>query len=65
MSEKARRVVRELFEAFVSEPRLLPPEYQQRAQGSLHRTVCDYIAGMTDRYAIREYRRIFDIEELA
>lgn len=65
MSEKARRVVRELFEAFVSEPRLLPPEYQQRAQNGLHRTVCDYIAGMTDRYAIREHRRIFDIEELA
>ncbi len=65
MSEKARRVVRELFEAFVAEPRLLPPEYQQRAQDGLHRTVCDYIAGMTDRYAIREHRRIFDIEELA
>ncbi len=65
MSEKARRVVRELFEAFVSEPRLLPPEYQKRAQDGLHRTVCDYIAGMTDRYAIREHRRIFDIEELA
>lgn len=65
MSEKARRVVRELFDAFVGEPRLLPPEYQQRAQNGLHRTVCDYIAGMTDRYAIREHRRIFDIEELA
>ncbi|MFN3595262.1 MAG: deoxyguanosinetriphosphate triphosphohydrolase [Thiobacillaceae bacterium] len=65
MSEKARRVVRELFEAFVAEPRLLPPEYQKRAQDGLHRTVCDYIAGMTDRYAIREHRRVFDIEELA
>jgi len=66
MSEKARRVVRELFEAFVSEPRLLPPEYQTRAAAyGLQRAVCDYIAGMTDRYAIREHRRIFDIEELA
>lgn len=65
MSEKARRVVRELFEAFVSEPRLLPPEYQARAERGLERAVCDYIAGMTDRYAIREHRRIFDIEELA
>ncbi len=66
MSEKARRVVRELFEAFVNEPRLLPPEYQIRAAAyGLHRVVCDYIAGMTDRYAIREHRRIFDIEELA
>ncbi|MGQ9860383.1 MAG: deoxyguanosinetriphosphate triphosphohydrolase [Thiobacillaceae bacterium] len=65
MSEKARRVVRELFAAFTSEPRLLPPEYQDRAADGLERAVCDYIAGMTDRYAIREHRRLFDIEELA
>ncbi len=66
MSEKARRVVRELFAAFTQEPRLLPPEYQVRAErDGLARAVCDYIAGMTDRYAIREHRRIFDIEELA
>ncbi len=65
MSEKARRLVRGLFEAFVNEPRLLPPEYQERADHGLQRAVCDYIAGMTDRYAIREHRRIFDIEELA
>lgn len=65
MSEKARRVVRELFEAYTREPRLLPPEYQDRAADGLERSVCDYIAGMTDRYAIREHRRIFDIEELA
>ena len=65
MSEKARRVVRELFAAFTREPRLLPPEYQDRAEDGLERSVCDYIAGMTDRYAIREYKRIYDIEELA
>jgi dGTPase len=65
MSEKARRVVRDLFAAFTREPRLLPPEYQQRAEDGLERAVCDYIAGMTDRYAIREHRRIYDIEELA
>ena len=65
MSEKARRVVRELFAAFTREPRLLPPEYQDRAADGLERAVCDYIAGMTDRYAIREHRRIYDIEELA
>jgi dGTPase len=65
MSEKARRVVRALFEAFTAEPRLLPPEYQARAEDGLERAVCDYIAGMTDRYAIREYKRLFDIEELA
>lgn len=64
MSNKARRLIRELFEAFTQNPGLLPPEYQQRAQSSLERSVCDYIAGMTDRYAMREHRRIHDIEEL-
>ncbi len=64
MSDKARRLIRELFEALVSEPRLLPPEHQARAGADLQRTVCDYIAGMTDRFAIREHRRLFDIEEL-
>ncbi len=64
MSEKAHRVVSELFEAFTAEPRLLPPEYQAKADDAPQRAVCDYIAGMTDRYAIREHKRIFDIEEL-
>lgn len=65
MMHKAQRVVRELFEVFVTTPALLPPEYQERAADSLHRAVCDYIAGMTDRYAMREYERIFDIEVAA
>jgi dGTPase len=65
MSEKAQRLLRDLFTAFSSEPRLMPPEHQARADQDPHRTVCDYIAGMTDRYAIREHRRIYDIEELA
>jgi dGTPase len=65
MMEKARRLVRELFEVFTSHPDLLPPEHQERATSGLQRAVSDYIAGMTDRYAIREHRRIFDIEESA
>ena len=65
MSEKARRLIRDLFDAFVGEPKLLPPEFQDRAEADLPRAVCDYIAGMTDRYAILEHRRIFDIDELA
>jgi dGTPase len=65
MSEKARRLIRGLFDTFISEPRLLPPDFQDRAADNLQRAVCDYIAGMTDRYAILEHRRIFDIEELA
>ncbi len=65
MSEKAQRLIRELFQAFSTEPRLMPPEHRARADTEPHRAVCDYIAGMTDRFAIREHRRIFDIEELA
>lgn len=65
MSEKASRLIRELFQAFTTEPRLLPPEHRARADADLQRAVCDYIAGMTDRFAIREHRRLYDIEELA
>jgi len=65
MSEKAQRLLRELFQAFSNEPRLMPPEHRARADHDPRRAVADYIAGMTDRYAIREHRRIFDIDELA
>ncbi|OYY94334.1 MAG: deoxyguanosinetriphosphate triphosphohydrolase [Hydrogenophilales bacterium 28-61-23] len=65
MSEKAQRLLRDLFTAFSAEPRLMPPEHHARADQDPYRAVCDYIAGMTDRYAIREHRRIYDIEELA
>jgi dGTPase len=62
MSSKARRVVTDLFEAFFAEPRLLPPEFQARATESKPRAIADYIAGMTDRYAMLEHRRLFAIE---
>lgn len=61
MMEKASRMVRELFDAFAANPRLLPPEHQAHAEAHLYRAVSDYIAGMTDRYAIREHQRLFDI----
>jgi dGTPase len=63
MSAKARRVVADLFGAFLADPRLLPPEFQARAQENTPRAIADYIAGMTDRYAILEHRRLFVIEE--
>ena len=63
MSSKARRIIRELFQAFLDDARLLPPQYQEKAQQDEPRAIADYIAGMTDRYAIREYRRLFAIEE--
>ncbi len=62
MSHKAQRIIRELFDAFMAEPRLLPPSAQRAAQPDLPRAVADYIAGMTDRYAIREHKRIFAVE---
>ncbi len=66
MAAKADRTIRALFLAFVEEPAQLPPETQANLSDSgkdLHRVVCDYIAGMTDRYAIAEHRRLFDPEE--
>jgi dGTPase len=62
MANKARRIVRELFTAFLQEPQLLPPEYQLRAKEDAPRAIADYVAGMTDRYAIKEYRRIFAVD---
>ena len=64
MTNKARRIVSELFNAFLAEPKLLPPQYQTRSAASIARTVADYIAGMTDRYAMREYRRLFAVDEI-
>jgi dGTPase len=62
MTNKARRIVRELFDAFHQETRLLPAEYQARVAARGPRAIADYIAGMTDRYAIKEHRRLFAID---
>lgn len=63
MTAKASRIVNELFAAFVDDSRLLPQDHRRKAEQQLHRAVADYIAGMTDRYAIREHRRLFSIDE--
>ncbi len=61
MSLKARRFISELFDAYVTSPVILPTPVQERVnQKGLHRTVCDYIAGMTDRYALQEHNRLFN-----
>jgi dGTPase len=62
MASKGRRVVADLFEAFQAEPILLPPEFQARAGENKARAIADYVAGMTDRYAILEHRRLFAID---
>ena len=62
----ARRIVRELFTLFFEEPEILPNEWRRRYEGASEekkaRAVCDYIAGMTDRFAIREHGKLFDTE---
>jgi dGTPase len=71
MTSKARRVVRELFGAFLSDPNLMPAEHRDSARrlaetaatAGAARAVADYVAGMTDRYAILEHRRLFDPAE--
>jgi dGTPase len=61
MGDKAGRILRDLFGSLVSEARQLPPHYQEEIEEEgVHRVVCDYIAGMTDRFALQEHRRLFD-----
>jgi dGTPase len=63
MANKARRVVVGLFDAFTDDPRLLPPGYQSTDTAHQPRLIAHYIAGMTDRYALKEYRRLFVIDD--
>jgi dGTPase len=61
MGDKAGRILRDLFLSYVGEPLQLPPHYQERIpRDGMHRVVCDYIAGMTDRFAVDEHRKLFD-----
>jgi len=64
MASKARRIVTDLFTAFQAEPRMLPPQYRESAANEgVERAIADYIAGMTDRYAIREHQRLFSVDQ--
>ncbi len=63
MSNKAHRIITELFREFMLDSTIMPDEFQQRAEQDKPRAVADYIAGMTDRYAMREYQRMFSISE--
>jgi dGTPase len=63
MADKAERIITELFNIYIREPRLLPPHIHSQIDKTgkdLHRVVCDYIAGMTDRFALDEYKKLFD-----
>ena len=61
MEEKAKRVIQSLFHAYSSRPEQLPREYTQRNKAETkERMICDYIAGMTDRFALDEHQKLFD-----
>jgi dGTPase len=61
MSTKAKRFIKELFDTYVKNPKQLPAEVQKRIkQDGLRRSVCNYIAGMTDRSTLDEYEKLFD-----
>jgi dGTPase len=61
MGDKAGRILRDLFDVYTGEPQQLPPRHQARIpQEGIHRVVCDYLAGMTDRFALDEHRKLFD-----
>ena len=62
MTDNARRVIRDLFHAFVADPALMPAHFRETAEADRRRTVTDFIAGMTDRYALREHGRLFGVD---
>ncbi|MEZ5832981.1 MAG: deoxyguanosinetriphosphate triphosphohydrolase [Dongiaceae bacterium] len=67
MTMKAKRVVSELFDLHLEQPQCLPPEWQAQVEGadkaSAARLVADYIAGMTDKFALETHRHLFDLYE--
>ncbi len=61
MAVKAERTLSEIFNAYLNDPNTLPPHVQSLvAERGLERTICDYLAGMTDRYAVEEHQKLFD-----
>ncbi len=64
MEEKAKRIINDLFRAYEKRPEQLPPHFYHKTRNeSLKRVICDYIAGMTDRYALDEHKKLFDPHE--
>ncbi|MFO0993051.1 MAG: deoxyguanosinetriphosphate triphosphohydrolase [Hyphomicrobiales bacterium] len=68
ITDRARRVIRDLFEAYMADPSLLPKDWREDSftddRSHFARQVCDFIAGMTDRYALDQHKRLFDLEPL-
>ena len=66
--ERAQRVIRDLFNAYMNDEKLLPSDWREdhpiSDQSRYARQVCDFIAGMTDRYALDQHKRLFDLDPL-
>ena len=64
MNDKAKRFITDLFNVYLSRPEQLPLDVQLKlGEEDKHRVICDYIAGMTDRFALDEYKKLFDPHE--
>lgn len=65
MAEKAQRILTDLFNAYFEKPKQLPPTTYRKIEnnGSVKRVICDYMAGMTDKFALEEYKKLFDPHE--
>lgn len=70
MADKAERILTKLFKAYTKNPKIIPPDFLKRYENhpegreeTVERIVCDYIAGMTDRFALDEYSKLFDPHE--
>jgi len=68
ITDRARRVIRDLFQAYMNDPGLMPKDWREDSftddRSRFARQVCDFIAGMTDRYALDQHKRLFDLEPL-
>lgn len=61
MTDKGQRFLKELFGVYLNKPAQLPPDVIQRGKrDGIHRAICDYLSGMTDRFALDEYKRFFE-----
>jgi len=61
MQVKAEKILTDLFRAYQAEPTILPGHVQEMVNNhGLERTICDYLAGMTDRFAVEEHQKLFD-----
>jgi dGTPase len=61
MADKAKRIITQLFEAYLEDSNQLPPSFRERLKNEDQmQLICDYIAGMTDRFALQEYKKLFD-----